>query len=74
MLRELDARGIGAAVHYPAALPRLGAFASRGHAPGDFPIAERAASEVLSLPLHPYLRAEDQERVAETLAAVVAPR
>ena len=58
VLRELDARGIGAAVHYPAALPRLGAFASRGHAPGEFPIAERAASEVLSLPLHPYLRAE----------------
>ncbi|HVR11523.1 MAG TPA: DegT/DnrJ/EryC1/StrS family aminotransferase, partial [Thermoanaerobaculia bacterium] len=39
---------------------------------GDFPEAERAASEILSLPLHPHLTAAEQERVASCLARALA--
>jgi dTDP-4-amino-4,6-dideoxygalactose transaminase len=44
-----------------------GAFASLGYGPGDFPVAEGAASEILSLPMHPHLTPAQQERVAEVL-------
>jgi len=67
VLAELQREGIGAGVHYPHALHREGLFAARGHRSGDFPIAERAAQEVLSLPLYPGITAEQQERVAATL-------
>jgi dTDP-4-amino-4,6-dideoxygalactose transaminase len=36
-----------------------------GHKEGDFPIAEKAAAEVLSLPMYPQLRLEQQQRVAK---------
>ena len=60
-------RGIGAAIHYPAPIHLLGAFASLGHGPGDFPEAERAAKEIVSLPLYPGIEARHQERVVEEL-------
>jgi dTDP-4-amino-4,6-dideoxygalactose transaminase len=49
-----------------------GAFASLGHGRGDFPAAEAAAAEVLSLPIFPGITAAQQERVAAALAAALA--
>jgi UDP-2-acetamido-2-deoxy-ribo-hexuluronate aminotransferase len=43
------------------------AFSGLGHAAGDFPVSERAAERVLSLPMHPYLSAGDQDRICEGL-------
>jgi dTDP-4-amino-4,6-dideoxygalactose transaminase len=43
-------------------------YASLGHKPGNFPHAERAAQEVLSLPMYPELRAEQIARVVEAIA------
>lgn len=75
VLARLQQEGIGAAVHYPRPLHLHGAFAYLGYRAGDFPCAEAAASEILSLPLHPHLSAEDQERVvAALLAALEATR
>jgi dTDP-4-amino-4,6-dideoxygalactose transaminase len=68
---ELKAAGIPAAIHYPTPIHLTGAFAGLGHGPGDFPVAEAAADEILSLPMHPHLTAAQQERVAEALAAVL---
>ena len=67
VLSRLLAAGIGAAIHYPVPLPLQGAFASLGHRPGDFPVSERAAAELLSLPLFPHITAEQQVRVVDEL-------
>jgi dTDP-4-amino-4,6-dideoxygalactose transaminase len=45
------------------------AFAELGHQRGDFPAAERAADEVLSLPMYAELSLADQERVASAVCA-----
>ena len=63
----LNANGIPTAVHYPVPVPYQEAFAGLGHAKGDFPVAERAAQEVLSLPFHPYINIEEQVKVVEAL-------
>jgi len=67
VLADLQSHGIGAGVHYPTPLHLHGALRDLGHQRGDFPLAERAAEEVLSLPLHPHITAEQQARVAACL-------
>lgn len=67
VLKALHAQGIGAGVHYPVPIHLQGAFARLGHRRGDFPVAERAAEEILSLPLFPEITPEQQERVAAAL-------
>jgi dTDP-4-amino-4,6-dideoxygalactose transaminase len=64
----LAERGIGSAVYYPVPLHQQPLYASLGHKPGDFPSAERAAEEVLSLPMYPELKAEHVARVAEAIS------
>ena len=66
---DLAQAGIGTGVHYPTPLHLQKAYAWLGYAPGDFPAAERAAAEVLSLPMYPQLTGEQQERVVDTLTA-----
>jgi dTDP-4-amino-4,6-dideoxygalactose transaminase len=61
-------RKIGSTVYYPYPLHLQPLYASFGHKAGDFPHAERAALEVLSLPMYPELRAEQIARVVETVA------
>jgi dTDP-4-amino-4,6-dideoxygalactose transaminase len=67
VLAELQAAGIGAAIHYPVPVHLTPAFRCLGHQPGDFPVAEAAAAEILSLPLYPGITAAQQERVAAAL-------
>jgi dTDP-4-amino-4,6-dideoxygalactose transaminase len=64
----LNERNIGSAVYYPVPLHLQPLYAVLGHRPGDFPHAEHAAQEVLSLPIYPELRADQRDRVAETVA------
>jgi dTDP-4-amino-4,6-dideoxygalactose transaminase len=71
VLSELHAAGIGAGIHYPTPVHLTGAFASLGHGIGDFPVAERIAGELLSLPLFPEITRAQQEFVVETLAKAV---
>ena len=66
----LDA-GIGAGIHYPFPVHLTAAYASLGLGEGSFPVAERAAGEILSLPMFPHLSPEQQEYVAEVLAEAV---
>jgi dTDP-4-amino-4,6-dideoxygalactose transaminase len=67
----LNERKIGSAVYYPVPLHLQPLYASLGHQAGDFPHAEHAAQEVLSLPMFPELRSEQIARVAETVSEFV---
>ena len=60
----LRARGVGTLIHYPIPLHLQPAFASLGGKPGDLPVAEKAAAEILSLPLYPELTDEQARAVA----------
>jgi dTDP-4-amino-4,6-dideoxygalactose transaminase len=66
--KVLSEAGIGSAVYYPVPLHLQPLYASLGHTPGDFPHAEHAAQEVLSLPIYPELTAQQRARVAETVS------
>ena len=59
----LDAAGIGTGIHYPIVLHLAKAYEGFGFRPGDFPVAELAASQILSLPMFPGLSVEQQTRV-----------
>ncbi|GAA2200390.1 DegT/DnrJ/EryC1/StrS family aminotransferase [Sinomonas flava] len=67
----LGAAGIAAAVHYPTPVHLTPAFRFLGYGAGTFPVAEAAASQILSLPMHPHLAAEQVERVAEAVVRAV---
>jgi dTDP-4-amino-4,6-dideoxygalactose transaminase len=64
----LSERKIGSTVYYPHPLHLQPLYASLGHKPGDFPHSERAAQEVLSLPMYPELRKDQIARVVEAIA------
>jgi dTDP-4-amino-4,6-dideoxygalactose transaminase len=68
----LDAAGVDSGIHYPVPLHLTPAYRSLGYAPGDFPVAERMAGRILSLPMHPYLSTEQIEYVVDALGAAVA--
>lgn len=64
---HLKEQGVPAAVYYPKCLHEQPAFAFCGYKWGDFPEAEKASREVLSLPMHPYFAEADQDRVIAAL-------
>ncbi len=59
---------IPTAIHYPRPLHLQPAFRFCGYEAGDFPVAEQVCSEVLSLPIHPFITASEQEQVVASLA------
>lgn len=68
--QRLKAAGIPTAVYYPKPLHLQVAFAALGYQAGDFPVSEDYASRIFSLPMHPYLHAADQERIAGIICQV----
>jgi dTDP-4-amino-4,6-dideoxygalactose transaminase len=64
---HLTQAGIGTGIHYPIPLHRQNAYRSSGFRQGDFPAAESAAAEVLSLPMFPGLTEAQQKRVVEEI-------
>jgi len=71
VLSELHDEGVGAGVHYPVPVHLTPAMAHLGGVPGQFPVAERAAQQILSLPLFPGITTAQQERVVAALGRAV---
>ncbi len=68
----LQARGVQTGIHYPIPVHLLPAYADLGYHAGDFPHSERAAAEVLSLPMFPELTAEQCETVSRAVSDLAA--
>ena len=69
---HLTARGIGTQIHYPTPPHLSGAYRDAGWKRGDFPIAEKLATEVLSLPIGPHHTAEQIDYVCESVRSFFA--
>ncbi len=69
--RGLESAGIQTAVHYPSPIHLMPAYAEARYKLGDFPVAEACARTVLSLPMHPYLTADQVKRVAAEIFKLV---
>jgi len=69
---SLKNAGIPTAVHYPRPLHLQPAFAGLGKGEGSFPLAEKAANTVMSLPMGPYLTESDQNTVVAEVKKAVA--
>jgi dTDP-4-amino-4,6-dideoxygalactose transaminase len=67
--KVLEEKGIQSGIHYPIPVPLLEAHADLGHRRGDFPNADAAAEEVLSLPMFPELTTGQMETVASAVVA-----
>ncbi|MBX2850706.1 MAG: DegT/DnrJ/EryC1/StrS family aminotransferase [Phycisphaeraceae bacterium] len=68
----LGEAGVGSAIYYPLCMHEQKCFAYLGHSTGDFPIAEQAAAEVLSIPIYPELKEEQLAHVVETVKSFYA--
>jgi dTDP-4-amino-4,6-dideoxygalactose transaminase len=69
LMAHLKSAGVGTGLHYPVPLHLQRAYASMNYSRGNFPVAEQAATEILSLPMFPQLTAEQQARVVEEILA-----
>lgn len=67
MMNHLKNAGIGTGIHYPVPLHLQNAYGFLRYQPGDFPVAERVAEEIVSLPMYPQLAADEQARVVEEI-------
>jgi dTDP-4-amino-4,6-dideoxygalactose transaminase len=66
--KHLEANKVGCALHYPLPLHLQKCYANLGHKNGDFPVAEKAARECLSLPIYPEMTDGQIDRVAEVVS------
>jgi dTDP-4-amino-4,6-dideoxygalactose transaminase len=67
LMKHLAAKKIGTAIHYPIPLHLQNAYRYLAYRKGDFPVAERVAEEILSLPMFPQITPDQQARVAEAI-------
>lgn len=74
LVDALNVAGVSAAIHYPAPVHLTRAFEFLGYPKGSFPVAERQAGQIMSLPLYPGITAEQQERVVREVKSALSSR
>ena len=63
----LNKSDVPTAIYYPKPLHMQKAFSYLGYHTGDFPVSENCSERIFSLPMHPYLREQDQQFIAEII-------
>jgi UDP-2-acetamido-2-deoxy-ribo-hexuluronate aminotransferase len=71
VVKKMKETGIPVMVYYPKPLHLQGAFSSLGYKSGSMPVSEEIAGKILSLPMHPYLQDDDQNKIIETFKSIV---
>jgi dTDP-4-amino-4,6-dideoxygalactose transaminase len=71
VVRGLAKKGIGALIHYPIPLHLQKVYKGLGYKRGDFPVAERVAQEIISLPMYPHLKEAQIKFVAGALRDIL---
>jgi dTDP-4-amino-4,6-dideoxygalactose transaminase len=66
---DLAKEGIGTGIHYPVPLHQQKAYSYLGYTTGDFPVTEKVAPQIVSLPMFPQMTADQQRRVVESVVA-----
>ena len=74
LLEWLNRHGVGAAVHYPVPIHLQEATSHLGYRKGDFPVTERVAGEILSLPIYPELGIDDVNYICQTIGDFLRAR
>jgi dTDP-4-amino-4,6-dideoxygalactose transaminase len=69
LMQALQKEGIPSMIYYKIPLHLQKAYASLGYKPGDFPVSEDLSSRIFALPMHPYLKEEELERICAVLLA-----
>jgi dTDP-4-amino-4,6-dideoxygalactose transaminase len=74
LMAHLKNANIGTGIHYPIPLHLQKAYKALNYSQGDFPVCEKAASEIVSLPMFPQLTAEQQQRVVQEITRFLESR
>jgi len=69
MMQKLNDKGVPTAVHYPIPLHLQEALSYLGYTKGDFPLSEKVGTEIMSLPMSPFLTTEQQDFVVNAIKA-----
>ena len=72
MQADLAEQGVGTGIHYPVPLYQQNAYAHLGYRTGDFPVTEKVAPEIVSLPMFPQLTLVQIEQVAAALNVITS--
>jgi dTDP-4-amino-4,6-dideoxygalactose transaminase len=74
LMAHLKSAGIATGIHYPIPLHLQEAYRSHGYSPGSFPVSEKTAAEVVSLPMFPHLTDEQQLRIATEILRFISEK
>lgn len=71
LMKHLKTAGIDTGIHYPIPLHQQKAYSHLNYSPGDFPVSERVATQIVSLPMFPHLTSGQQAQVVEEVLRFV---
>jgi dTDP-4-amino-4,6-dideoxygalactose transaminase len=69
LLEYLKKKGIEGRIHFPTPIHLMRGYKFLGYKKGDFPVTEKAAREIISLPMHPHLQERELEKIVKAIRA-----